>query len=125
MGARTLRLIDHGKVAAVLVDTKTDRGVRLIPARNSRTRANEYTPSARSRWHAQLEAYQIMPEAELFDVQPVELTLSLEKLLSKPGRKAGCHQCGEEISNEREILQAGRTVCRACAGDGYWRVNNG
>ena len=68
VGARTLRLIDHGKVAAVFVDTKTDRAVRLIPSKTSRTLAREYAPLARSRWHAQLEAYQIMPDDELFDV---------------------------------------------------------
>ncbi len=122
VGARTLRLIDHGKVAAAFIDTKTDRAVRLVPSKTSRPLAREYAPLARSRWHAQLEAYQIMPEAELFDVQPIELTLSLEKLLSKPGRKAICAQCGEEIINEREIIQEDRTLCRACAGDGYWRL---
>jgi len=121
IGARTLRLIDHGKVAAVFVDTKTDRAVRLIPSQASRTLAYEYAPLAQSRWHAQLEAYQIIPDAELFDMQPVELTLSPEKLLSKPGCKASCDRCGEEIINEREVIQAGRTLCRACAGDGYWR----
>jgi formylmethanofuran dehydrogenase subunit E len=122
VGARTLRVIDHGKVAAVFVDTKTDRAVRLVPRKASRSLAREYAPLARSRWHAQLEAYQIMPDAELFDVQPVELTLSLEKLLSKPGRKAICDHCGEEIINEREVRQDGETLCRACAGDSYWRT---
>ncbi len=124
VGARTLRLIDHGKVAAVFVDTKTDRAVRLVPRHTARTLARKYAPLARSRWHAQLEAYQVMPEAELFDVQAVALTLLLEELLSKPGRKASCDQCGEEIINEREIVQAGRTLCRACAGDGYWQIAN-
>ncbi len=121
VGARTLRVMDHGKVAAVFVDTKTDRAVRLIPSQASRTLAREYAPLARSRWHAQLEAYQIMPDAELFTVQPVALTLSLERLLSKPGRKAICDACGEEIINEREVVQDGQVLCRACAGDGYWR----
>ncbi len=121
VGARTLRLIDHGKVAAVFFDTKTDRAVRIIPSQASRTLASEYAPLAQSRWHAQLEAYQIMPDEELFSIQPVQLTLSLEKLLSKPGRKAHCDQCGEEIINEREVVQDDWTLCRACAGDGYWR----
>ena len=69
----TLRVIDHGKVAAVFVDTKTDRAVRLIPSQASRVLAREYAPLAPSPWHAQLEAYQIMPDAVLFDLQPVEL----------------------------------------------------
>ena len=124
VGARTLRLIDHGKVAAVFIDTKTNRAVRLVPSKSSRTLAREYAPLARSRWHAQLEAYQIMPEAELFDIQPIELTVSLEQLLSKPGRKAICDQCGEEIINEREVAQAGKVLCRACAGDSYWQANS-
>jgi formylmethanofuran dehydrogenase subunit E len=124
VGARMLRLIDHGKVAAVFVDTRTDQAVRLVPRQASRTLAYEYAPLARSPWHAQLEAYQIMPDAELFDVRPVELTLSLEKLLSKPGRKAICDQCGEEIINEREVKHGDRTLCRACAGDGCWRSLN-
>ncbi len=49
-----------------------------------------------------------------------ELTVSLEKLLSKPSRKAICAACGEEIINEREVVRDGRTLCRACAGDSYW-----
>jgi formylmethanofuran dehydrogenase subunit E len=121
VGARTLRLIDHGKVAAVFVDTYTRQAVRIVPRRESRELARQYAPQAQSRWHAQIEAYQNMPEDELFDTQQVALTLSLEKLLSKPGRKVICDQCGEEIINEREVIQAGRTLCRACAGDGYWR----
>jgi formylmethanofuran dehydrogenase subunit E len=122
VGARTLRLIDHGKVAAVFIDTKTDRAVRLIPNKTSRTQALDYAPLARSRWHAQLAAYQIMPDAELFTIQSVQLTLSLEKILSKPGRKAVCDTCGEEIINERETRQAGQVLCRACAGHGYWQL---
>jgi formylmethanofuran dehydrogenase subunit E len=121
VGARSLRVIDHGKVAAVFVDTQTDQAVRLIPSQVSRVLAREYAPLAPSPWHAQLEAYQIMPDTELFDLQPVELTLSLEKLLSKPGRRASCDHCGEEIINEREVKYGDRTLCRACAGDGYWR----
>jgi formylmethanofuran dehydrogenase subunit E len=115
-------LIDHGKIAATFIDTETNQAVRIVPKRSARATAARYAPLARSRWHAQLEAYQIMPEAELFDVQPVELTLSLEKLLSKPSAKAICDRCGEEIVNEREVLQDGQTLCRACAGDGYWCV---
>lgn len=122
VGARTLRVIDHGKVAATFVDTATGQAVRIIPNKESRALARQYAPQARSRWHAQLEAYQVMPDDELFVAQPVELTLSLEKLLSKPGRKAICDVCGEEIINEREVIRNGQVLCRACAGDGYWRI---
>lgn len=122
IGARTLRVIDHGKVAAVFIDTETDRAVRIVPHPHSRERAQQITPWAQSRWHAQLEAYQVMLDEELFTVQSVELTLASNKLISRPGRKAMCEACGEEIINEREVLQGGRVLCRACAGDGYWQA---
>jgi formylmethanofuran dehydrogenase subunit E len=122
IGHRTLRLIDHGKIAATFIDTVTHQAVRIVPKRSSRATAACYAPLARSRWHAQLEAYQLMPDAELFDVQRVELTLSIEKLLSKPSAKAICDRCGEEIVNEREVIQDGHTLCRSCAGDGYWKI---
>ena len=122
IGARTLRVIDHGKVAAVFIDVETDRAVRIVPHPQSRQRAREAAPWAQSKWHAQLEAYQTLSDDELFTIQPVELTTSLEKLLSKPGRKASCAACGEEIINEREVVQDGQTLCRACAGDSYWRA---
>ncbi len=121
IGARTLRVIDHGKVAAVFVDVETQQAVRIAPHALARQRAGAYAPWAQSRWHAQREAYQIMPDEDLFTVQPIALTVTLEKLLSKPGRKAMCAACGEEIINEREVVQNGRTLCRACAGDSYWR----
>lgn len=121
IGHRTLRLIDHGKIAATFVDTQSNQAVRITPHSESRLTARQYAPFAQSPWEAQLEAYQIMPAAELFKVQRVELTLSLEKLLSKPGYKTSCDRCGEEIINEREVIQAGRTLCRACAGDRYWQ----
>jgi formylmethanofuran dehydrogenase subunit E len=122
IGARTLRVIDHGKVAAVFVDVETERAVRIAPHAQSRQRAGAYAPWAQSRWHAQLEAYQLIPDEELFTLQAIELTTSLEKLLSKPGRKAMCAACGEEIINEREVVRDDQIVCRACAGDSYWRL---
>ena len=121
IGARTLRVIDHGKVAAVFVDGETDRAVRIAPQPQARKRALEYAPGAPSKWHAQRDGYQIMPDDELFTVRLIELTISLEQLLSKPGCKATCDLCGEEIINEREVRQHGQLLCRSCAGDRYWR----
>jgi formylmethanofuran dehydrogenase subunit E len=31
-----------------------------------------------------------------------------------------CDRCGEEITNEREVLRDGETLCRACAGERYY-----
>ncbi|MBI1880621.1 MAG: TraR/DksA C4-type zinc finger protein [Chloroflexi bacterium] len=121
VGRRTLRVIDFGKVAATFVDTDTRRAVRVVPRASIRERAWVYAPAAETKWQAQLLGYQRMPETELLLAQEVELTFSLGELLSRPGCRAICQVCGEEIINEREILQNGLTLCRACAGQSYYR----
>ena len=120
LGHRTLRLMDFGKVAATFVDTQTEYAIRVWPSSLSRRRAADYVPNARSRWHAQLEAYQIMTLSELFNVQEVCLNLSLAEIISRPGVRVTCARCGEEIINQREVVIGGETLCRPCAKGGYY-----
>ncbi len=122
VGRRTMRVLDFGKVAATLVDTRTGTAVRVSPQLETRSAAGRYAPLARSRWHSYLEAYQIMPDAELVRVQPVELTQTLAEIISRPNLRVACAVCGEEIINEREVVVNGRSLCRSCAGDAYYRV---
>jgi formylmethanofuran dehydrogenase subunit E len=98
-GRRTMRLVDYGKTAATFVDTQTGRAIRIAPALSSRTRCFEYAPDAQDRWHAQLEAYQVMPAEVLLDAQDVVLTISLQDIISRPGHRVVCDQCGEDIIN--------------------------
>lgn len=119
LGHRTLRLIDHGKVAATLVDTADGRAVRVWPHPAARSRAASYAPDARDRWHQQLEGYEAMPAGELLCSAPVRLAVDLDALRSRPGRRVACGACGEEIVNERESLVAGSPWCRSCAGEPY------
>lgn len=121
VGRRTLRVIDFGKVAATFVDTLCGRAVRIVPRAGVRERASLYAPEAASRWQAQLLGYQRMPDDELFAAEEVILLFSLDKLLSKDGVRVNCENCGEEIINEREIVQGGQVLCRACAGWRYYR----
>lgn len=120
VGRRTLRVLDFGKVAATLVDTKTGQAVRVWPSPQSRDLARTYAPDARSRWHAYLHGYRRMPDHALLCVQPVQLSLSIAEILSRPGVRVNCDQCGEEIINEREVAVNGRLLCRACAGERYY-----
>lgn len=121
VGRRTLRVIDFGKVAATFVDIHSCRAVRIVPHASVRQRAWGYAPEAENRWQAQLLGYQRMPDAELLVVQEVVVTISLEKLLSKDGYRVNCQRCGEEIINEREVVRDGLILCRACAGQRYYR----
>lgn len=122
VGRRTLRVEDYGKVAATFVDTQNGQAVRIVPRRYARQLARSFAPGARNKWEAMLFGYQRMPALELFLVQPVSLTIQLEKIISHPRKKATCSLCGEEINNEREVWQAGEILCRPCTGQSYYRV---
>jgi len=122
---RTLRVIDFGKVAATFVDIRTERALRVAPKPLIREQARVYAPEATNHWQAQLLGYQQMPEEELLLAQEVALVFSLEKLLSKAGHRVTCQACGEEIINEREVRQDGLILCRACAGQRYYRLLEG
>jgi formylmethanofuran dehydrogenase subunit E len=117
---RTLRVMDYGKLAATFVDAWTGRAIRIWPKPDSRERAAQNGVNHLDRWHKQLQAYQVLPDEELFNIHLVQLTISLEKIISQPGLTVICDRCGEEITNEREICQGGEILCRACAGDSYY-----
>jgi formylmethanofuran dehydrogenase subunit E len=121
VGRRTLRVFDFGKVAATLVDTLTGRAVRIAPVPAARPLAVQYAPASATPWHSYLQAYQVIPDAELLHIRPVQLKLSLTEILSRPGLRVLCQQCGEEIMNEREVVHEGSVLCRGCAGEAYYQ----
>lgn len=122
VGRRTMRVEDYGKVAATFVDVKTGQAIRIVPRDTIRQAAREYAPEAKNKWQAMLLGYQRMPAGELLLVQPVSLRTSIDKIISRPRKKAICHACGEEIMNEREVVGEDFTLCRACAGQSYYSL---
>ncbi len=120
VGRRTMRIEDYGKVAATFIDSSNDRAIRIIPNLAARKRARIYAPAARSDWEAQLFGYQCMPDEELLITQCVSLNTPIEQIISRPGKKALCQMCGEEIINQREVIQDGITLCISCARGGYY-----
>ncbi len=123
VGHRTLRVEDYGKTAAVFVDTLTGQAVRVAPALDVRQRAYAYAPDEPRHYFAQMQAYQIMPDDEMFTVASVALNTPIEAIVSRAGVRVNCGVCGEEIMNEREIHRDGLALCRACAGDSYYRLS--
>jgi len=122
IGHRTLHVNDFGKMAATFADVKTGRAIRISPALNVRERALIYAPDEPRHYFAQLQAYQIMPDAELLRIQEVVLNPTLEELISKPLARVNCDYCGEEIINEREVIVNGTILCRTCANAGYYLI---
>jgi formylmethanofuran dehydrogenase subunit E len=122
IGHRTLRVEDYGKIAATFVDVKTGTAMRVIPRLDVRERAYAYMPNERRHYFAQLEAYQIMPNEELLEVQTVELIKPIAEIVSRPGVRVNCSVCGEEIINEREVRRDGLKLCHNCVGKAYYRL---
>lgn len=121
LGHRTMRLMDYGKVAASFVDTKTNKAVRIRPRLDVRQQAEFYANGCQSRWHTQLEAYQKMPVDILLEATPIDLTISMTDIISRPGIRVNCATCGEEIINEREVIRDNQIYCQACVGQGYYK----
>src|SRR3569833_1598625 len=119
IGHRTLRVVDHGKVAATFVDTRSRRTIRIVPRPNVRDRAALYVPDALDRWHAQRDGYARMPVEELFVIQEVRLVEPLELVFVNDLPRLACDRCGEEVLDGRFEVRAGRPICRACDGQGY------
>ena len=122
VGRRTLRVEDYGKVAATFVNTKTGRAVRIAPRLDVRERAYSFAPEETRPYFAQMQAYQVMPDEEMLTVRDVVLNTPIEKIVSRPGARANCDMCGEEIMNEREVHQNGLVLCHACANGGYYQA---
>ncbi len=120
VGHRTLRVDDCGKTAAVFVDTHIGQAVRVAPALDIREKAYAYAPGEPRHYFAQMQAYQVMPDDEMFTVTPVILKTPIAAIVSRPGMRVNCELCGEEIMNEREIVQGRQILCRSCAGQSYY-----
>jgi formylmethanofuran dehydrogenase subunit E len=122
VGHRTLRVEDLGKIAATFVDVKHNISIRVAPRRDLRDRAWVYVAGEKRHYFAQLQAYQVMPEEEMFSIQQVELITPIEEVISRAGIRAECDICGEEIINGREIFVHGSNLCRTCAGSAYYTI---
>lgn len=122
VGGRTLRVEDYGKIAATFVDVKTERALRVAPRVDVRERAWDYAPEQKRRYFAMLHGYQRMPDEELLSFEWVVLATPVAAIVSRAGARAICEKCSEEIINEREVVRDGVTLCRSCAGGGYYSL---
>jgi formylmethanofuran dehydrogenase subunit E len=121
LGKRTLKHVDYGKVAATFVDTHTGCAVRVVAREDAREKAHAYCDGEYSASETQRVAYQKMPDDDLLIVQRVKVDIPPEDLPGRPLCRVTCQQCGESVSDGREMVVNGRTVCRACAHASYYR----
>lgn len=119
LGKRSLKFLDWGKMAATFVDLQTGRGARIVAREDSKARAEEMFPEL-DKEHAQQKAYRALSDEELFDKSPVRVEVRAEDLPGFKAPRVVCEKCGEGINFKREVVVAGRTLCRGCAGSSYF-----
>ena len=120
LGRRTLKYRDYGKMAATFVDTRTNRAVRVAARESARELVHAYAPDQPGKTEAQIVAYQRMPDDELLTLEEVHVQLSEYDLPGPPLKSVLCERCGEGITDNREVIRDGATLCRACAGAAYY-----
>ncbi len=121
LGKRTLKYFDYGKLAATFLNTKTNEAIRVAAFDTSREAADLAFPEIENRYERQLQAYKIFPDEELFKVERVSVTLEEQDQPGRPISRVFCDDCGEGINDRREVTRDGRTLCRACAGEAYFK----
>jgi len=119
LGKRTLKHVDHGKMAATFVDTASGAAVRVAAREEARELARALVPGASDLRRAQTVAYRTLDEASLLALAPVAVDPAW---LRRRRQRVRCASCGEGVNYEREVRVGDRTLCRACAGDRYYTV---
>jgi formylmethanofuran dehydrogenase subunit E len=124
LGHRTMKFMDYGKMAATFVNTRTGKAMRIVAKEKSRQKAKEYFPGIENKYAAQLEAYKIMSDDELFDVMEVIVKVAPEDMPGRPMRRVQCDSCGEHVQDMREVYRNGKVLCTPCAVGGYYEARD-
>ena len=119
LGKRALKFRDWGKVAATFVDLQTGQAIRIAARESSKEVARNMYPEL-SKNEGQQKAYAELSEEVLFDKKWVKVEVKAHDMPGYKGPRVICAECGEGINFAREVLQDGRTLCRACAGETYY-----
>lgn len=121
LGKRALKFRDWGKMAATFVDVETGKALRVAARESSKEVAKRMYPEVTDKNQQQMKAYREMDDEALFSTQWVQVDLPPEEFPGFKGERIVCSQCGEGISYRREVTQAGKILCRACAGEAYFQ----
>jgi len=121
LGKRALKFRDWGKMAATFVDVSTGKAIRIAAKESSKALARQLHPEIESKNQQQMLAYREMSVDDLFSTQWVRVELPPEEFPGFKGERIACEQCGEGINFRREVNRNGRTICRSCAGESYYK----
>jgi len=121
LGKRSMKYLDYGKMAATFYNLETGKGMRIVAREDSRDIAKRYFPDIENKYDAQLEAYKIMPESDLFDVMEVSITIPPEDMPGRPLKRVQCQSCQEFVQDNRDVEVNGKILCKSCNSGGYYK----
>ncbi len=125
LGKRSLKFMDFGIMAATFWNTSAGKAVRIVAKEESKEGSAKYFPEIENKYKRQVEAYKVMSDHELFEVQEVELKQLPDcDLPGRPTRRVQCDMCGDWVQDCRDVELDGKVVCRACAGQRYYTRRN-
>ena len=123
LGHRTMKFMDYGKMAASFLNLKTGKAVRVIAREDAKGRAKECFPGHENKYAAQINAYKVMSDSELFKWDEVNIDIDPHDMPGRPLKRVACVRCGEFVQDGREIDRSGNFLCKPCAIGGYY-INN-
>ena len=115
LGRRSLKFIDNGIMAATFVNLETGKAFRIVSTETARDRALEMMPLIEDPRQAQLEAYKIMDESDLFTVTQVKVKVPASDMPGPTRFKSVCAQCGIVVRDKKEVFKNNQILCRPCA----------
>ena len=98
------------------------RAIRIAAKESSKALARTMHPEIESKNQQQMLAYREMAEDDLFTTQWVKVELPTEEFPGYKGERIVCAECGEGINFHREVVRDGRVLCKACAGETYYKL---
>lgn len=120
LGKRTLKYIDYGKLAATFVDLHTGDAVRVAAREEARDKTSLYHRPGWTKHEAEVAAYRIMPDEDLFCIEKVLVQIPAGDMPGPPQRRVICDRCGEGVNDGRDVMIGGKVLCRACAQGSYY-----
>jgi len=120
LGRRSLKFVDYGIMAATFLNLETGKAFRILSTEESRDLSFLYAPGLQKKSQRQLTAYKRMPDGVLFRVQAVHVPISAFDMPGPTQKKVYCIRCGQVVRDAREVVVKGETLCKACAGGGYY-----
>jgi len=106
---------------ATFVDVSNGKAIRIAAKETSKDLARQMHPEIENKNQQQMLAYREMRDEDLFSTEWVKVDLPPEEFPGYKGERIVCETCGEGINFRREVTQDGRVLCRACAGESYYR----